>query len=293
LPILEAHLGVRGTLAEKVVSHAARRGRVFYLHDVAQMATDIVRYYLEWDTYRPQLAPIHEQMRSLSRKFQGKPDPIGLAQRLAHLLSVSDKRASDELKGLMTRRVNKFSVKAPSEPEEKQRSRRIYLLVDDAPKAGAMLPQQLSNVEVSDLLIASLVTPITRSKGGGISKSVVRGLEIWGTPVEDPSAFWGTEIKGKWEHDVLGYSVGFRSIVLDFYFIPASEDVFVATLRNMNRLLLYRDVFHLILNSCSSCGRLGSIPPRGTREPLCLSCWQVGSAADPPAALVEFGTPVT
>jgi len=304
LPVLEEHLNVRGNLANKVVGHATKRGRVFYVYNVAQIATDIMRHYLDWDTFRYNLAPLHERMRFLNSEFQERPEPIRLARGIADLLRVSDECSSNAFRRRMMGRVSKFSVKAPSEREEKERHQRICMLSEDAPQIDSLLPEQVSHVRPFNPRPPTFVTPIVRGCRGGFNKDVLNGLSVWGAcrgrrvlgqDLDDPGAFWETQISRKWHDDFLGYSVGFKSIFLDFYFFPESRDVFVATWHNMNRLMLYREVFQIAVQVCSKCGGIGaarceSISPS---QLLCLSCWPSIAESSPiPRALAEFGSPL-
>jgi len=294
LPSLEKQLSVRGSLADKVIGHATKRGRVFYLYDVAQMATDIVRWYLRWDSKRPEFAAIQERMLSLSNEFQGVLDAVGLSRRLALLLGTADKGLRESLRDRMYRRLKKFSVRAPTEPEEQQRARRIYLLTEDADRAVDLIPTQLADGRTSDDFAATIVSPIERGRSGGLKKGlsqILDGFRDWQLKPEEAGDYWATQIKLGWKSEYLGYEIGYRSIVLDFYYYPVSEHVFTATVANMNRLLLYRDVFEVALNSCSQCHGQGAELVRETYQMLCLKCWSpVGG--EPPASLVQFGQPV-
>jgi len=294
LPSLEKQLSVRGRLADKVIGHATKRGRVFYLYDVAQMATDIIRWYLMWDSERPEFAAIQEKMRSLSAEFQGVPDPVELARRLALLLSTADKASREALQERLCQRVSKFSVRAPTEPEEQQRARRIYLLTEDAHRASDLIPQQLSSAKASDDFIGTIVSPIERGRCGGFKKGlkhILDGFPIWQVKFEEAGDYWASQIKKEWRPQYFGYEIGYRSIALDFYFYHMSEQVFVATMANMNCLLYYRDVFGVALNSCSRCHAYGAAFCRETCQNLCLSCRSY-SSSESPDSLVQFGPPV-
>lgn len=191
--------------------------------------------------------------------------------------------------------IKKFSTKAPIERDEQMRFRRIGLLTEDAYRSSRLLPDTVSSGQALNREILAL--PITRGKRGGVLKGfghgVIGGLRYVKKPQRDLAHFWESEISRRWSGRHLGYSLwGGGACALDYYYYPASPEVFKATVGNMAQLLIYKEVFVAALTGCSRCGQQGAMFHEGTATSLCLACWPSKDNASPPEALVRFGQPL-
>ena len=276
-------LGVREQVALRVIQGAVKRGRIFYVYDVANIATSIARWYLTWYAQFPDIRPIAPRLNSLAKELSDSPSPLVLSRTIATLLASCPPEIAESLVKRLRPKFSKFSPKVlysantagDKSRDERISRQRIYLLSEEAQHIAQFLPNQVaSHEEFSEEPSINIVTQMRKTKKGGLDKRILSGLWFYGESVGgDPKQFWET-IKAGWDDDAPGYTVGFRSPALEYYFFPRNAEVFAATISNMCGLLRWRDILTVGLNKCSRCGSYGAWICSHCSKVLCANCWE-------------------
>ncbi len=292
-------LGVREQVAYRVIQGAIKRGRIFYIYDVANIATSIARWYLTWYAQFPDIRPIAPRLSSLAKEFSDSPSPLVLSRAIAALLASCPPEIAGSLVKRLRPKFSKFSPKVlngantagDKSKGERISRQRIHLLSEDAQHVAQFLPSQVASCEkFSEEPSVNIVIPMCKTKKGGLDKRILSGLWLYGESVKQ---FWETSIRAEWDDDTPGYTIGFRSPTLEYYFFPRIAEVFAATIDNMCGLLRWRDILTVALNKCSRCGSHGAWTCPHCSEVLCANCWESEAGYGRLCwQLEEFGKPV-
>lgn len=303
-------LGIRDQMVSRVIQGAVKRGRIFYIYDVFRIATDIAGEYLTYYAQFPDTKPVSARLRAIANESREIRSPLALSRSLASLLVSCPPEIVDSLTRRLTNKLSKFSIKAKgilptladdtgsfvgdAKKAEKISQQRIYLLSEDAGRIAEFLPDQVAPYEqFSENPAAYTVSPMRQAKSGRIDKRP--DLSSYRDSIKaNPRQFWETSIQRGWDDNTPGYTLGSKSIALEYYFFPGTPEVFATTVANMCGFLKWRDILIASLNKCSHCGGQGAWKCPHCSGKLCLNCWKAEAIHGGICwQLVEYGPPVT
>lgn len=306
-------LGVREQMVSRIIQGAVKRGRIFYIYDVFRIANDVARWYLTWFAQFPDIKPIASKLNEIVKEFGETPSPLALSRSLSCLIASCPPEIAESLVPRLRTKLKKFSTKAISglktlnsdivEPiignnddDGKFSKYRIYLLSEDAEHIAKFLPNQVASYEdFSQEDAVNAILLMGRIMRGGIKKVSLSGFGLnQDSRIDEPHQFWKAIFSKESLDKTPGYTLGFRSPTLEYYFLPRNHEVLTATICNMCGLLRWRDILIISLNKCSQCGRQGAWMCSHCNHMLCSNCWK----ADPIHGgvcwqLDEFGPSLT